>query len=534
MNDPRVAPDPILASALRILAELAASENPAASAVWSAKLAAQISSLLPSPADRSAELVGPNRSGPGLRWHAEQLAELCARPSSALSSAELARRRYHARMLGHGLAPQRSDFRPLVTILLPVYNRAGLLVEAVQSCLAQTWRPIEILVIDDGSTDDVPSALERFGGEVRLVRKPNGGDASARNLGLRAATGDFVHFLDSDDLLTPNAVQDAVAAFEAVADADLSYGQAQWIDMRTDPPQLKPLRFRAHADPVRAMIVAFAFAVPTVMMSRWRMLAMPPFEEDLTRSSDWRYWQALGFARAKVVGMRAQSAFLRRLHGSLQGAPHLHDDSHALAVLRGLRDLARHPHAWHYAAEYLNVVAGARLQPWFSGVPSRRLEGALSELALVLGQGCVAAEEGSLSLLPMLAAMRGRIARLARDGAWAGRDPRCVYRGLAQAVARAIETALPISDRDIAFWTRLPQAASDYRGLQKFFASVARCCPPAAGPALADALLRGATRIPAARVVRAAARLRPAVGSRLAAAISTLPLRWRAATGAPR
>jgi len=141
-------------------------------------------------------------------------------------------------MLGYGLAPDRKEFRPLVTVLLPVGNRAGALVEAVQSCVDHTWRPIEILVVDDGSADDPQSALHPFGAQVRLIHKMNGGVASARNLGLRMAQGDFIHFLDSDDLLAPTAIENNVAAFAAVADADLCYGQSQWIDMRTVPPRL--------------------------------------------------------------------------------------------------------------------------------------------------------------------------------------------------------------------------------------------------------------------------------------------------------
>ena len=168
---------------------------------------------LPPPA-RSDALIGAYTTGPGLRWHADQLVSLCRTKAAPLAPAERARRRYHARMLGHGLAPDRAEFRPLVTVLLPVYNRAGPLVEAVQSCIDQSWRPIEILVVDDGSTDDVPSALRRFGDQVRLIRKDNGGDASARNFGLAAAQGDFIHFLDSDDLLAPDAVGERRRRFQ--------------------------------------------------------------------------------------------------------------------------------------------------------------------------------------------------------------------------------------------------------------------------------------------------------------------------------
>jgi len=430
-------------------------------------------------------------------------------------------------MLGYGLAPERTEFRPLVTILLPVFNRAGPLVEAVQSCADQTWRPIEILVIDDGSADDVESALRPFGAQVRLIHKPNGGVASARNLGLRMALGDFIHFLDSDDLLTPTAIENAVAAFAQVADAELCYGQAQWIDMRTTPPQTKERHFRELNNPIRSMIVEFAFTVPTVMIPRWRMLAMPPFEEDLRRSSDWRYWQSLGFAGVKAIGIRTLSAHLRRFQHSLQTTPDPEDDSHAVAVVRGLRDLVRSPRAWPYAVEYLNLFVAPRSQSWFATGKSGRIKAAQLELTAALRQGRMASDEGELSMLPILAAMRGRIEHLKQNGLWSAKDPDCAYAALPAALSQAIDNAAPISARDIAFWTREPDAPLRYRTLHRFFALLKRRCPPSGAAALADAFLRTSQQVPRRWFVVLAVRLRPVLGARLAGATAAHWLRWR-------
>ena len=424
-------------------------------------------------------------------------------------------------MLGYGLAPERKEFRPLVTVLLPVHNRAGPLAEAVQSCIDQTWRPIEILVVDDGSTDDLRSALRQFGDQVRLIHKRNGGVASARNLGLREARGDFIQFLDSDDLLVPDAVENAVAAFAAVADADLCHGQGQWIDMRSTPPRTKPLHFRQHANPIRSLIVEFAFAVPTVMIPRWRMLAMPPFEEDLRRSSDWRYWQRLGFAGIKVVGVRTLAAHLRRFEHSLQATPHPEDDSHAVAVLRGLRDLFQHPHAWPYAVEYMNVFAGTRLQRWFAMAPSARIATVLAEIAATL-QSATNNEHG-LSMLPLLAALNGRIERMKRHRHWPDHDPASTFRTLARLVTDALVGATPISDRDMAYWTRTPELPIQYRALHEFLAAIQRRCTPTAAATLGDVLLRKSRKVPARRTVRLATRLQSLLGARLA---GTLAVAW--------
>ena len=521
MNDAHPQTNSILATALRILSEQAVPGSPA-STEWSNALVSSLMPFFPPAPAASADLIAPHDVGPGLRWHADQLLALC-QVRTEESPADRARRAYHARMLGHGLAPERTEFRPLVTVLLPVYNRAGPLVEAVQSCIDQTWRPIEILVVDDGSTDDVQSALRRFGGQVRLIRKDNGGVASARNLGLAAAQGDFIHFLDSDDLLLPDAVANAVGAFHAIADADLCHGQGQWIDMRETPPRTKPLHVREHANPIRSLIVAFAFAVPTVMIPRWRMLAMPPFEEDLRRSSDWRYWQRLGFASIKVIGIRTLAAYLRRFEHSLQATPHPEDDSHAVAMLRGLCDLFRHPHAWPYAAEYMNLFATARMQRQFATAPSARIASVLADIATTLQSHVATDREHGLSMLPVLAAVNSRIERMKRHRHWPDHDPASTYSVLARLVIDAMVSTMQLSERDIAYWTAKPELPIHYHAVHDFFAAIQRRCAPGGGATISDVLLRKSRRVPARRTVRLATRLRPFLGARLA---GTFAVAW--------
>jgi hypothetical protein len=518
---------PLLSRALRVLSELADAEDSSAAwpgAAWRDELNAWISPWLERYRPPQTELIGAVRVPVGPLWHAEMLVELSRRSSSAESPADGARRRFHARMLGHALAPADGRFQPLVTILIPLFNRAGPLAEAVQSCIDQTWRPVEVLVIDDGSTDDVEAALRPFGAQVRLIRKSNGGVASARNVGLRLAQGDFIHLLDSDDLLCPTAIEHALAAFMTIADADLCYGQSQWIDMRGPTPRVKSFRFRELHNPIRSMIVEYAFPVPTVMMPRWRMLAMPPFEEDLFRSSDFRYWQRLGFAEIKVIGIRTRTAYLRRFERSLQATPHPNDDSHAIAVLRGLCDLLRHPHAWLHATEYTNLLLANQTRTWFETAPSPRLQPVLSELVRIVREGRARVDGGTLSMLPTLAALQARIEKLKQRSQWPDRDPACVYRLMTKAIAQAIAGAAPLADHDIAFWTSEPDASIRYHTLHRFFASIKRRCPDGNAAALADALLRRSPRIPSRRAVRMAARLRPVLGARLA---GTIAVRWK-------
>src|ERR1700678_3861883 len=89
--------------------------------------------------------------------------------------------------------------QPLVSIIIPTYNRAEYLGQAIDSALAQSYRPIEIIVVDDGSTDDTQGVAARYGDRIRYIHKANGGASSARNAGFAAASGEVLALLDSDD-----------------------------------------------------------------------------------------------------------------------------------------------------------------------------------------------------------------------------------------------------------------------------------------------------------------------------------------------
>ena len=95
---------------------------------------------------------------------------------------------------------------PLVTIIVPTYNRPALLQETLATVLAQTYPALEIIVVDDGSTDETASLLEGYRGRVRVIHQQNGGLSAARNRGIAAANGAFLTFLDDDDLVAPTKI----------------------------------------------------------------------------------------------------------------------------------------------------------------------------------------------------------------------------------------------------------------------------------------------------------------------------------------
>lgn len=107
--------------------------------------------------------------------------------------------------------------KPLVTALICNYNYGRYLSQTIESVLAQTWNPIEILVVDDGSTDESRSILDRYKHLIRVILKENGGQASAFAIGIMEARGEIICFLDSDDLWSPNKVAKVVDKYKEAA-----------------------------------------------------------------------------------------------------------------------------------------------------------------------------------------------------------------------------------------------------------------------------------------------------------------------------
>lgn len=135
-----------------------------------------------------------------------------------------------ARTQGDPTAADRYTRGPTVTVVVPTYNGARYLREAIDSALAQTWKELEIVVVDDGSTDETPSLLAEYGTRIRVIRKPNGGTSSALNVGIRAAQGEWVAWLDSDNLWEPTKVEREIETARVHPAAGLIYTDYVQVD----------------------------------------------------------------------------------------------------------------------------------------------------------------------------------------------------------------------------------------------------------------------------------------------------------------
>lgn len=116
-----------------------------------------------------------------------------------------------------------------VSIIIPCYNGARFLAEAINSILAQTYPAAEIIVVDDGSTDQTPQIAARYR-QVTYIYQPNQGAAVARNRGIQASKGNYLVFLDSDDRLLPQALEVGMQSFQTSPDCGFTFGECRRVD----------------------------------------------------------------------------------------------------------------------------------------------------------------------------------------------------------------------------------------------------------------------------------------------------------------
>ncbi|NES76795.1 MULTISPECIES: glycosyltransferase family A protein [unclassified Okeania] len=120
-----------------------------------------------------------------------------------------------------------NTLNPLISIIIPVYNGDRYISEAINSVLQQTYNPIEIIVIDDGSTDKTAEVVKSFGSVLKYFYQENSGTATARNSGISLAKGNFFAFLDADDIWVENKLKIQMEIFNNNPEVDLVFGQVK-------------------------------------------------------------------------------------------------------------------------------------------------------------------------------------------------------------------------------------------------------------------------------------------------------------------
>lgn len=183
---------------------------------------------------------------------------------------------------------------PQVSVIIPAYNQAQFLASAIRSVLAQTYQNLEIIIVDDGSTDDTAEISQQFGNVVRYFCQENQGLAGARNTGIREARGKYVALLDSDDQWLPAFLQSMMSLTTQHPEATVYYCGVCYTNLDGhDLPQAATGR----VVPAEAMYQAMLrgnFLVPsTIVMRRSTILAAGMFDPAFRRLQDWEFWLRL-------------------------------------------------------------------------------------------------------------------------------------------------------------------------------------------------------------------------------------------------
>jgi len=211
---------------------------------------------------------------------------------------------------------------PLVSVVIPTFNRAHLISDTLESVLNQTFRDFEIIVVDDGSTDNTPELIKGYGPQVRYIYQENSGQGAARNVGIHAACGDFIAFLDSDDLWLPSKLEAQMtqllcsdSLFWAYCDMEMFDGQTgQTLGNYSDT--FKPYQGMVY----KQLILGDFIASPTPLVRKDIFYFVGYFEEisSLKGREDWDLWLRIA-AHYPIIYIPKVLARYRIHKGNLTG-----------------------------------------------------------------------------------------------------------------------------------------------------------------------------------------------------------------------
>lgn len=218
---------------------------------------------------------------------------------------------------------------PLVTVIVPTYNVEAYVDDCLNSILSQDYPEMEVIVVDDGSTDGTVAALAAYGDRVRLVRQENRGAAAARNHGLALARGTYVTFLDGDDIWLPGKVKAQVVYMECHPNVGMTYGRweewrrtrgrgfamPEWVErMGTHDEEAVPgIVPEGSGWLYHKLLTDFLVTTIAVMLRRGIVEQIGYFDETLERGEDYEYW--LRVSRVTEIHKLDRVMALYRLHG---------------------------------------------------------------------------------------------------------------------------------------------------------------------------------------------------------------------------
>ncbi len=273
--------------------------------------------------------------------------------------------------------------RPRVSVIVPARNEEKFLADAVGSVLRQTWKDLEIIVVNDGSEDrtaELADGFARKDARVRVIhRKVGGGLSSARNAGIAAAAGELICFLDADDVLLPEKLERQVAFLDQFPCCDLVFSDWYVGDSTLTPLYL--WRCQPPNLPMHEVLVYGTWFAPMTPLMRARLVERTgPFDESLRGAEDWDYWirasgcGTLSYLPGPVAVYRLHARQMHRDWALMRNAregvmrKHFKPGTRKLEVARAataLREAVSHWERRHYAG----VAASLLSCLWYARSP---------------------------------------------------------------------------------------------------------------------------------------------------------------------
>jgi glycosyltransferase involved in cell wall biosynthesis len=209
---------------------------------------------------------------------------------------------------------------PKVSVVIPAYNAEEYLTETIRSVFAQTYRDYEIIAVDDGSTDNTLRALRRFEPRIKVLTKPNGGPASARNLAINNSTGEYIAFLDSDDIWIRDKLEEQVAFLDKNTEMGLLFGEAlMFVDEKGEKKIQGKIGYTG--DPGFCQLLYGDF-IPnsTVIIRRSCVdkIGLLNESKELIAAEDYEYWMRIAKV-FPIAGIPRPLVYYRIREGNLMG-----------------------------------------------------------------------------------------------------------------------------------------------------------------------------------------------------------------------
>jgi len=221
----------------------------------------------------------------------------------------------------------------LVSVVIPAHNSRRYIVETLDSILVQRHRPLEILVVDDGSTDSTAQMVRGYAAEVRLIEQEQLGHPAARNTGIRAAAGEFLAFLDHDDLWSPDKLERQIASFEQNPALDLVFGHIQNFFTPEMPPEERK-RVAVPLQPLPGLLQG-------AMLARRRSFHQVGLFSEERGMGDFLDWYGRAMVARMNVAMLPETVVYRRIHANNYQRTHKHQRGQYLRAVKDLLDRRR-------------------------------------------------------------------------------------------------------------------------------------------------------------------------------------------------